>query len=192
MRVIVADAGVLRTPSARYRHADEGTLIAWARAEDETAFTVLVEAAQRRLLAVCHRNCQDPGDAADACQDALLAAWQNIASFRADSGFATWLCAIGVNACRAIHRRRRAYPQEIPVDAIAQADETSLIDLHDAVARALDELDQPVREAIVLREYGGLSYDEIAKALDVELNTVRTRIHRGRRKLAALLLEVTS
>jgi len=185
----MTDAQVTSPRSARYRHADEATLIDWAKAGDQSAFTVLAEGAQRRLLTVCHRSCRDPGDAADACQDALLAAWQNLGSFRGESGFATWLCAIGLNACRAIQRKRRPVPQEIEDGTLTQEDPTRGVDLRDAVARALEELDEPVRSAIVLREYGGLSYDEIAHALGAELNTVRTRIHRGRRRLAELLLE---
>ena len=177
---------------ARYRHADEGTLIAWAKAGDQAAFTVLAEGARRRLMAVCHRSCRDPGDAADACQDALLAAWQNLERFRGDSGFATWLCAIGLNACRAIRRKQRPVPHEVDDESVRLEDPTAAVDLRDAVARALDELDEPVRSAVVLREFGGLTYEEIAHALGVELNTVRTRIHRGRRRLAELLLEDAS
>ena len=175
---------------ARYRHADEATLLAWARAGDQAAFGVLAEGARRRLQAVCRRACDDAGDAADACQDALLAAWQNLDGFRGDSGFATWLCAIGLNAAHAIRRKRRPVPIDIDTDAIAQADATASVDLRDRVGRALRELDGPLRTAIVLREYGGLSYEEIAAATGAELNTVRTRIHRARRKLADILLEV--
>lgn len=185
----MTEAQLTPSRSARYRHADEGTLLAWARAGDETAFEVLAESARRRLLAVCHRTCRDPGDAADACQDALLAAWQNLDSFRGESGFTTWLCAIGRNACRAVQRRRRPVPMDLGTDAITHPDPAAAVDLRDAVGRALAALDEPVREAVVLREYGGLSYDEIAHTLGVELNTVRTRIHRGRRRLAELLLE---
>ena len=172
-----------RSRSARYRHADEGTLIAWAKAGDETAFAMLAEAARRRLVAVCHRSCRDPGDAADACQDALLAAWQNLASFRGDSGFTTWLCAIGRNACRAIERKRRPTPMQVDPGATTPRDAAATIDLRDAIDRALAALDPSMREVVVLREYGGLSYDEIALTLGVELNTVRTR------RLAELLLE---
>jgi RNA polymerase sigma-70 factor (ECF subfamily) len=150
---------------------------------------MLAEAARRRLVAVCHRSCRDPGDAADACQDALLAAWQNLGSFRGDSGFTTWLCAIGRNACRAIERKRRPTPIEVDPGATTQRDAAAAVDLRDAIDRALAALDPSMREVVVLREYGGLSYDEIALTLGVELNTVRTRIHRGRRRLAELLLE---
>jgi RNA polymerase sigma factor (sigma-70 family) len=185
----MADTGV-RVPSARYRHADEATLLAWARQGDQIAFGRLVTQAQRRLLAVCHRICDDPGDAADACQDALVAAWQHIGSFRGDSGFATWLCAIGANACRAIYRRRRPEPVDLDASALAQSDASAQIALRDAVDRALATLEEPIRIAVVLREYGGLSYEEVALATGAELNTVRTRIHRGRRRLADLLSEV--
>jgi RNA polymerase sigma-70 factor (ECF subfamily) len=83
-------------------------------------------------------------------------------------------------------------PQEVDDESVRLEDPTAAVDLRDAVARALDELDEPVRSAVVLREFGGLTYEEIAHALGVELNTVRTRIHRGRRRLAELLLEDAS
>jgi RNA polymerase sigma-70 factor (ECF subfamily) len=185
---MIAPAGQ-RQPT-RYRHADEATLLAWARSGDEIAFGILADGARRRLQAVCFRACDDAGDAADACQEALLAAWLNLDRFRGESGFATWLCAIGLNAARAIGRKRRPTPMEIDSESLAQPDSASSVDLRDRVHRALGELDEPLRTAVVLREYGGLSYDEIAAATGAELNTVRTRIHRGRRQLAELLKEV--
>jgi RNA polymerase sigma-70 factor (ECF subfamily) len=178
------------THPARYRHADEATLVAWARGGDEVAFGILVEGARRRLQAVCRRACDDPGDAADACQDALLAAWQNLDRFRGDSGFGTWLCAIGLNAAHAIRRKRRPLPIELDPATVTTPDATSEVDLRDRVGRALRALDEPMRTAVVLREYGALSYEEIAAVTGAELNTVRTRIHRARRQLADLLLEV--
>lgn len=182
-------ARIFTDQPARYRHADEGTLLAWARSGDEVAFAMLVDGARRPLQAVCYRACDDPGDAADACQDALLAAWQNLGRFRGESGFGTWLCAIGLNASRAISRKRRPVPTEVE-DHVSEPEPAVAVDLRDQVGRALRKLDEPLRTAVVLREYGGLSYDEIAAATGAELNTVRTRIHRARRQLARLLLEV--
>lgn len=176
--------------SARYRHANEGTLLAWAKAGDQTAFAVLATNARTRLLAVCYRSCDDPGDAADASQDALIAAWRNLGTFRGDSGFTTWLCAIGINACRAIQRKRPPLPSTTEPVSSAVADRSAQIDLRDAVDRALQRLDEPIRTAVVLREYGDLTYQQIAAATGAELNTVRTRIHRGRQQLAELLKEV--
>ena len=188
----MTDAGISRR-RARYRHADEDTLLHWARGGDEDAFATLAERCGARLRAVCHRLCDDTGDAQDATQGALLSAWRHLERFAERSSFCTWLCAIGANAAKAIRRKPRPIPTDAEIELASVADDGSDHDdrhvRRQAVIDAVAALDPRFREPLVLREYGGLTYQEIAESLGLELNTVRTRINRARHRLAEQLLE---
>ncbi len=177
-----------------YGGADEAVLLRWAVAGDDRAFAALVEPHGRKLRAVCLRIAADEQLAQDAAQDALLAAWRNIASFEGRARFSTWLCQIAHNAALAMVRRQQADP----VDDIAAQRGTQVAKAHaamgsdtvddvHAVRWALGKLPPDFRAALVLREYGGLSYQEIADAQDIALDTVKSRISRARQGMALLL-----
>src|SRR5690606_32613758 len=105
-------AGRRRRSSVRrdYGGADEATLLGWAKAGDERAFAALVEPHGRKVRAVCTRIAPDEQLAQDAAQDALLAAWRNIARFEGRARFSTWLCQIAHNAALAVVRGLKAEP----------------------------------------------------------------------------------
>lgn len=156
-----------------------------AQAGDQRAFGKLVEENYRQLWAVALRVSGNKHDAEDALQNALIAAWQNIERFDGKAKFTTWAHRIVTNAALQIHRRRRD-----TVDADAGIDEQSrdapidqTIADRSAVGQALATLSPEFREAIVLREYGGLSYQEIAEEQGVGIQTVKSRINRARSKL---------
>lgn len=159
----------------------------WARDGDERAFAELVERSRRRLFAVCIRITGDEHTAHDAVQAALLDAWRALPRFEGRSTFSTWVCQVGHRAALAQVRRRRAEPMaEVPEpDGPFRLDET--VAAVSAVRWALDKLPPDFRSALVLREYGELSYQEIANAQGVRVETVKTRIARARRAVAAVL-----
>jgi len=169
---------------------------------DATAFRGLVERHQARIIAFLHRFCGCPEQALDLAQETFLSAHRHLASFRNDSRFSTWLHAIALNHARAAGRRRRPGQS---LDAVA-ADGRPLVaepvaavlpvsaglereDLARRVAAALDRLDERYREVVVLADMEGASYEQIAAALGIPLGTVRSRLHRGRLDLRALLVE---
>ncbi|RIJ76137.1 sigma-70 family RNA polymerase sigma factor [Nakamurella silvestris] len=171
----------------------ERVLLERARSGDDRAFEELVGLHKRHIWAVCVRITRNSSDAEDALQDALTAAWQHIGKFRGEAKFSTWLHRIAANAALAVVRRRKdvaladVQPEGVevaddgpdPYERIAQADR---------VQAALAELPENFRVAIVLREYGDMTYDEIAVHQGVPVQTVKSRINRARTALATILL----
>jgi len=164
----------------------ESTLVERARAGDPDAFTQLVTESRDILWSVCLRITADPLDAEDALQDTLIAAWQNIGTFRGNAKFSTWCYRIAANASIAICRKRRTVPIDTAdiVDLVVVADATGHVDDRDLVTAALREVGPDFREALVLREYGDMTYAEIAQHQGIGVQTVKSRINRARAQLA--------
>lgn len=167
---------------------DDAALLRRAREGSEQAFADLVTRHRRRAWAVCLRITGNPDDAEDALQEALTAAWQHLDRFRGDARFSTWLHTIASNAALGVIRRRR----DTPVDEVPERDHGR--DVADRVAdvdrvrTALLKLPEDFRQALVLREFGDLSYDEIARVQGVGVQTVKSRLNRARTALAAQLV----
>lgn len=163
----------------------EHELVTRAQAGDEKAFAELVTDANRRMWAVAVSVTGNSHDAEDAVQNAMIAAWKNIGKFRPDARFSTWAYRITSNAALQIVRARRAVPDE---DAGADEVDTSSpvqdqVPVTIVVRQALDGLDPVFKEALVLREYAGLSLDEIAAHQKTRPATAKTRLHRARSKV---------
>ncbi|WP_237559727.1 RNA polymerase sigma factor [Corynebacterium neomassiliense] len=168
---------------------EERELIERVRAADKDAFVALVQDARERVWGVCLGITGNRHDAEDAMQDAIATAWQGFDRFRGASRFSTWLYRIAANICRNKVSRRREFP-----DSDTGADlPTNTTDIGDRVADtqvvrwAVGQLSDEFREAVVLREIGGLSYREIALQQGVNIQTVKTRIFRARKALKELL-----
>lgn len=164
----------------------EAELLALAKQGDRAAFNALVTPYRDRLWAVCLRTTRHRADAEDALQDCLIAAWQNLDKFRGESGVATWMFRIASNASLAIVRRRReVLPEEDSVfeNVNPSRDHASKIADQDRVQRALKVLPEDFRVALVLREYGDYSYQEIADYQQVGVQTVKSRLNRARTML---------
>lgn len=174
---------------APYAVPDE-ELVMLAAAGDSAAFERLVERHRDFMYSVCRKITCNDQDAIDAVQDALVAAWRHIGSFAGRSSVRTWLFRVATNAA-VDEVRRRAQRQE-QADAVV-GDRASPLDVEAvAVARttvdwALARLPPQFRAAVVLREYYGLTYQEIAETLDIPIDTVKSRISRGRQALVDLL-----
>ncbi|MCX2966192.1 RNA polymerase sigma factor [Gordonia aquimaris] len=178
---------------------DEAELLVAARSGDQQAFADLVGAHRTHVWAVCLNICTNTHDAEDALQNTLVAAWQNLHKFRGEAKFSTWLHRIAANNALAIVRKRKANTHltdftdpEQPIqlvddDGSAAFDEQ--IALRDAVRDALAALPEDFREAIVLREFGDLTYADIAAHQGVGVQTVKSRLNRARTQLAARLRE---
>jgi RNA polymerase sigma factor (sigma-70 family) len=170
-------------------HPREAELLSAAAAGDARAFEELMRPHRDRLWGVCLRVTASRADAEDALQECLIAVWKNLAKFRGESQFSTWLYRIASNAALAIVRRSRELTAEIPEreDVSVRFDE-ELAD-RDSVQRALRLLPEDFRVALVLREYGDFTYEQIAEHQGVLVATVKTRINRARTALRATLAD---
>jgi len=131
----------------------------------------------------------NPADAEDAAQDAFVQCWSALARFRAESSFSTWLVQIVTNRCLNVRRSWRVEASTERDDARA-ARLSEVVETRaelEALEAALVRLTPEQRASLVLRELEGLSYEEIASALDVTVPAVKGRIHRARLELIAAM-----
>ena len=164
---------------------------------DDQAFAILMERHADRLWSLAMRVMNNPEDAADALQDAMISAFRRAGDFRGDAAVTTWLHRIVLNACFDRLRRiaaRRAEP--LPADIERSADLISSDDpeaaavrsgIADEVTRALGRIGADQRAALVLVDLEGYSMDEAARILGCAPGTVKSRCSRGRARLAVLL-----
>ena len=181
-------------------------LVARVKAGDKSAFDLLVRKYQHKLVKLISRYVRDPDEALDVTQETFIKAYRALPNFRGDSSFYTWIYRIGANTAKNYLVSQGRRPPESDIDAqdaeqyiadphlrdmdtperLAQRDE-----IERTVATAIEDLPEDLRTAITLREFEGLSYEEIANAMDCPVGTVRSRIFRAReaidKKLRPLL-----
>jgi RNA polymerase sigma-70 factor (ECF subfamily) len=170
-------------------------LVRRAQRGERGAFDLLVLRYQHKVVKLVARLLRDPTEAEDVAQEAFVKAYRALASFRGDSAFYTWLYRIAVNTARNAMASRQRRPLDYEADlseteqsAVASRmshsdtpEATVLSDeIHATVNRAVADLPEDLRTAIILREIEGLSYEEIAAAMDCPVGTVRSRIFRAR------------
>lgn len=160
-------------------------LVERARLGDEAAFGALVARYGQPILSLCYSSTLDAGEAEDLSREIFVAAWRHLKRFRGESAFSTWLFALARNVCvdRARRARRRAEPLQTEelVDLRASGAPAGLVEEIFAAARALS---LPLRQALLLRDVQGLSYEEIAALQSVPVGTVRSRIAAARTAVA--------
>jgi RNA polymerase sigma-70 factor (ECF subfamily) len=173
------------------RSADEAQLVDRLRRGDPRAFEELVIAYQHRVFGVALRMLGSRAEAEEAAQEVFLRAHRAIGDFRGDAKLSTWLYAIASRLCmnrlasgeRRLLREGEETLARIPSGHASPADELERSERDAALHRAIAELSDERRMVVVLRDLEGLSYEEIASALDLELGTVRSRLHRARMDL---------
>ena len=176
-------------------------LVARATAGDAESFNQLVLRWERPIHALAYRVLGRDEDARDVCQETFLRAFRALPGFKGQAKFSSWLYRITLNLCRDWIRRERRSPvmqppEGVDLAALAAEEEPSesiedLIarrDLSAAVERIMTGLPEEQRTAIILKEYHGLTFQEIAELLNCPLSTVKTRLYQGltviRRQLA--------
>lgn len=169
-------------------------LVARAQAGDNRAFDLLVRKYQTRIIQLCNRLVGD-ADSMDVAQEAFIKAFRALKGFRGQSAFYTWLYRIAINTSKnhLVARKRRPSYQDIDVqdaELFGHTEHLSDVDTPEAellsdeirqkVGEVISGLPADLRQAITLRELEGLSYEEIAEAMDCPIGTVRSRIFRAR------------
>jgi len=176
------------------READQA-LVERVQAGDKQAFGLLVAKYQRKLTRLVLRLVRDTAEAEDVVQEAFIKAYRALPGFRGDSAFYTWLYRIAINTAKnaLVSSKRRPIdysldlqdPEQFELQARLKDGETPehLVlteEIRETVNGAMAELPEDLKTAIVLREIDGLSYEEIAAAMDCPVGTVRSRIFRAR------------
>lgn len=178
----------------------EQELVRAAAGGDTEAFEQLVRTYENKIYHLALRMCGSSEEAGDIAQEAFLAAWRGLPSFRGESNFATWLYRLTSNAAIDYLRRQKKErgdmsldDEELGLDAVdtgpGPQDAAEQTEVQSAVAAGLRQLSEGHRQVLVLREIQGLSYEEIAAVLEVDLGTVKSRISRARTALRKILLE---
>jgi len=162
---------------------------------DKHAFDLLVSRYQHRIIKLVSRFVRDRDDAMDVAQEAFIKAYRALANFRGESAFYTWLYRIAINTAKNYLTAAGRRPAEseltndegeqLPLDELipdTETPETSLQveQMKQIIFDTIERLPEDLRTAILLREMDGLSYEDIAAAMDCPVGTVRSRIFRAR------------
>ncbi|MDX1824652.1 MAG: RNA polymerase sigma factor RpoE [Thiohalomonadales bacterium] len=162
---------------------------------DKKAFDLLVLKYQQRIMKVLSRYVRDPSEVQDLAQEAFIKAYRALPKFRGDSAFYTWLYRIAINTAKnfVVAQGRRppnddieateaeTYEGESALKDYASPERETLRDeIRETVFNAIEALPEDLKTAITLRELEGMSYEEIAEAMDCPIGTVRSRIFRAR------------
>jgi RNA polymerase sigma-70 factor (ECF subfamily) len=178
-------------------------LVTRAQGGDKQAFSLLVEKYQRKLARLLSRFIRDPAEVEDVTQEAFIKAYRALPAFRGDSAFYTWLYRIGINTAKnylmAMGRRAPTSTEIEAEDAEGFEEGDQLRDINtpesvllsneiaETVNATIEQLPEELRTAIQMREIEGMSYEDIAKAMDCPIGTVRSRIFRAREAIAEQL-----
>lgn len=173
---------------------------------DKKAFDVLVLKYQHRIVKLISRYIRDDAEVLDVAQEAFIKAYRALPRFRGDSAFYTWLYRIAINTAKnfLVSQGRRPPASDIDADEAEQYMNAAALkdintperlllkdEIEQTVYKAIEQLPEDLRTAITLREMEGLSYEEIAHAMDCPVGTVRSRIFRAReaidKKLSPLI-----
>jgi len=203
---IPADAASKSVHEGTQSEPDDRTLVERCQTGELEAYEVLVGRYRQRVFSLAYGMLRNEQDATDLSQETFVKAWQAIRGFKKNASFYTWLYRITTNLCIDFVRkrdRRPTVPFEETIDPDSDADvevapssqplpdeEVRRKELREQIDVALQELSPEHRAVIQLREYEGMDYAEIAKAVGCQIGTVMSRLHYARKHLQKLLKEV--
>jgi RNA polymerase sigma-70 factor (ECF subfamily) len=184
----------------------DAEIVARVQRGDKAAFDLLVLKYQHKVAKLVSRYLRDSAEVQDVTQEAFIKAYRALSGFRGDSAFYTWLYRIAINTAKnfLVSQGRRPPSSDVDVDTaevlesagslreVATPERNLLRDeIAERVQSAINDLPEDLRAAILMREIDGLSYEDIAQAMDCPIGTVRSRIFRAReaieKELAPLL-----
>ena len=181
----------------------DAELVARVQRGDKQAFDLLVLKYQRKIMRLLSRMIRDPAEIEDVAQESFIKAYRALPQFRGESAFYTWLYRIAINTARnwlAQNTRRPSTPSAYESEEGETFNETdNLTDssnpesemasrqIAETVNKAMNDLPEELRNAIVMREIDGMSYEDIAQSMNCPIGTVRSRIFRAREAIAIRL-----
>lgn len=162
---------------------------------DKSAFDILVQRYQYKIIKLISRYVHDPSEAQDVAQEAFIKAYRALPGFRGESAFYTWMYRIAINTAKnyLVAQGRRPPGSDIDAQEAEQYEGQTFLkeyetpervllrdEIEATVFKAIEELPEELRTAITLREFEGMSYEEIAQTMGCPIGTVRSRIFRAR------------
>ena len=189
------------------QHTDDQALIVQCRAGDQNAFRELVSRYQRKVYGIAFGMVHNADDAMDVTQEAFIRVHKYLDRFKGTSSFYTWIYRITVNLC-IDHLRKRGKSQTVDYDDAIAHDEDSEVallpstlhmrpdrnldrrELGEIIDKALKTLSPAHRAVILMREVEGLSYKEMAEAMQVSTGTIMSRLFHARRRMQVALLDL--
>lgn len=187
-------------------HDIDQELVRQVQQGNKRAFDLLVIKYQRRIMRLLARMINDPAEVEDVAQETFIKAYRALPQFRGDSHFYTWLYRIAINSARNWQAAKQRRPMQLneyeneegetfsPADTLTDINtpESELISrqVADTIKTAIEALPEELRNAILLREIEGLSYEEIAETMGCPIGTVRSRIFRAREAITEQLRQV--
>ena len=183
---------------------EELQIIRRARSGDTRAFETLVLENQKNVYNLALKILGSEEDAKDASQETFLRAYRSLESFHGDSRFSVWLYRTASNVCIDFLRRKKRRAElsmtvsneeygeaelEIPDERFSPEAMLEKAERIRALREGLQKLPEEYRRILTLREIGGMSYEELAQVLELELGTVKSKLFRARKKLCSILLE---
>ena len=186
------------TRDTKYSEQLDEDLVLRVQRGDKSAFDFLVIKYQHRIIQLVNRYIKDPSEAQDVAQEAFIKAYRALADFRGEAAFYTWLYRIAINTAKnyLLSRLRRSSNYQVDIqeaEALENAPQLQGLEtperellnqeIIDVINAVIEELPEEMRTAIILREFEGMSYEEIAEAMDCPVGTVRSRLFRAREEI---------
>ncbi|OQX01643.1 MAG: RNA polymerase sigma factor RpoE [Thiothrix lacustris] len=177
-------------------------LVQRVQSGDKRSFDVLVLKYQHKVVSLVLRYVHDHDTAQDVAQEAFIKAYKGLKNFRGESAFYTWLYRIAINSAKnyLVSQNRRLPDNDIDAHEAEQFEGDSALkeyatperelltaEIQATVSKAIEDLPEDLRTAIMLRELEGMSYEEIAETMDCPIGTVRSRIFRARESIDKVL-----
>ena len=187
--------------------ATDQQLVVKVQEGDKRAFDLLVLKYQHKVHAIVGRFVRDTDEVADVVQEAFIKAYRALPKFRGESQFYTWLYRIAVNTAKnyLVSRSRRPPGSDVDIDDAEYYSGSEYLkdlgtpenqlfrdELESVIVKSIAELPEDLRTAVTLREYEGLSYEEIAEIMECPVGTVRSRIFRARESIDAVVGKLIS
>jgi len=180
------------------RSAEDSALVEWAQAGNAPAFEELVRRYRNEVFALSYHFVRQRDTAWDLSQEVFIKAYRSLRWFRGDAGFKTWLMRIAANQCKDHLKKRRlktaSLDERLRTEAPSSIERPDAAlearELGEAIERAVAALLPKHQVAFVLREYEGLSYDEMARVMQCSPGTVMSRLHHARKKLQHALVSM--
>lgn len=181
------------------RADEDSALVARARAGAYEAFETLVRKYRNDVYALSYHYVRNREEAWDLSQEVFVKAHRGLKRFRGDASFKTWLLRITSNQCKDFFKKRRLRTVALesleghtdpPATSQRPDERLESQELGEAIQRALKTLPEKHRNAIILREFQGLSYEAMADVMECSLGTVMSRLHHARKKMQKALVEM--